>query len=133
MPEGLIDQVQQAIERSLQWAHKGWKVTFGERGVEVSSLPQARSLPESFICSEEAVDYWTHVAQTGREAAGYGKKALAALRRNDFKMAEDALYFSRYLESPFANFSATWKPVHAAVASQAQARPVTVGRMKPTG
>lgn len=67
------------------------------------------------MCREEAVNYWTHVDQTGREAAEYGKKAIAALKRNDLKTAEDAIYFSKYLEKTFAEYTRTWKPVYETI------------------
>ena len=115
MHEDLIGRIMEAIDRSKEWAEKGWKVTFGRREVEVSSLHQAQRLPQNFVCRKEAVNYWTNVNQTGREAAGYGKKAIAALKRNDIKAAEDAIYFSKYLEKSFADNTRTWKPVHEAV------------------
>ena len=114
MYEALINQVQEAIDRSMAWAEKGWKVTFGGRGVEVCSLQQAQNLPENFVYREEALDYWSHVAQTGEEAAAYGRKALYALIGNDLKAAADAIYSSQYLEKDFADLSMTWKPVHEA-------------------
>tara|TARA_B100002003_G_C14049609_1_gene505560 strand:+ start:588 stop:953 length:366 start_codon:yes stop_codon:yes gene_type:complete len=115
MHEDLIGQIMEAIDRSKEWAEKGWKVTFGRREVEVSSLHQAQSLPQNVVCREEAVNYWTNVEQTGREAAKYGKKAIAALKRNDLRAAEDAIYFAKYLEKAFADYTRTWKPVHEAV------------------
>lgn len=118
MHEDLIDQVRKAVDDSKAWATTGWKIAFGERGVEVNSLNQARNLPENFVHREVALDYWNHVAQTGEEAAAYGIKALEALNKNDFKAAEDALYFSHYLEKNFAGFVRTWKQVHDAVKKQ---------------
>ena len=115
MHEDLIGRIMEAIGKSKEWAEKGWKVTFGRREVEVSSLHQAQSLPQNFVHREEAVNYWTNVDQTGKEAADYGKKAIAALERNDLKAVEDAIYFSKYLEKTFAAHTRTWEPVHEAV------------------
>ncbi len=115
MSEDLFGQIMEAIDSSKGWAEKGWKVTFGERGVEVSSLLQAQNLPQNVVCREEAVNYWAHVDQTGKEAAEYGKKAITALKRNDLKAAEDAIYFSKYIEKAFAEYTRTWKPVYEAV------------------
>lgn len=115
MHKELIKQVQEAIDLSLAWAMTGWKITFGGREIEVCSLAQAQSLPENFVHHWEALDYWNHVAQVGKEAAAYGRKALAALIENDLKAAEDAIYFARYLERDFAHLSLTWKKVHEAV------------------
>lgn len=115
MHEDLIGRIMEAIDQSKEWAEKGWKVTFGRREVEVSSLQHAQSLPQNIVCRAEAVNYWTDVDQTGKEAADYAKKAIAALKKNDLKAAEDAIYFSKYLEKAFADYTRTWKPVHEAV------------------
>ncbi len=115
MHEDLISRILEAIDRSTEWAKRGWKVTFGRRKVEVSSLHQAQNLPQNIVCREEAVNYWTNVDQTGKEAAGHGKKAIAALKRNDLRAVEDSIYFSKYLEKAFADYTRTWESVHEVV------------------
>lgn len=118
MHEDSINQVRKAVDESMAWATSGWKVSFGERGSEVNSLHQARSLPENFVHREVARDYWNHVAQTGEEAAAYGRKAIEALNKNDLKAAEDILYFCWYLEKEFSDYTRTWKQVYEAVKKQ---------------
>ena len=115
MLQDLIQKVQKAIEGSSNWAETGWKVTFGPRGTEVSSLQQALELPNTFVYREEAVNYWKQVELTGEDAAASGKKALDALEKNNLNAAEDALYFCQYLEKPFAKDALTWQPLHEAV------------------
>lgn len=115
MDKDLIDHTQKVIDQSLKWAGKGWHMTFGRREIVVSSLHQAINLPGHFAYREEAEDYWYQVEQTGREAASYGRKAIDALKVNDLKSAEDLVYQALYLERPYADNSATWKPVHDAL------------------
>jgi hypothetical protein len=112
MDKNLEQHLQQAIDRSRQWAIDGWPVTFGDREVVVSSLHQAQSLPANAVHRLVAVDYWRNVAQIGHEAAIWGEKALKYLAGNDLKAAEDAAYFARYLERPLAQHTMTWEPVH---------------------
>ena len=114
MYQELIQQVQEAIERSNNWAETGWSITFGPRGVDVSSLQQAQDLPKNFVFREEAVNYWNQVQLTGKDAAKAGEKALSSLEKNDLKAAEDALYLSQYFEKPFTKDAQTWQPVHQA-------------------
>ena len=94
MYESLIEQTQKAIEHSLKWAETGWGMTFGDRQVNVGSLKEAEELPPHFVYREEALNYWKQVQLTGSDAAASGKKALAALEREDFKGAEDFVYCS---------------------------------------
>ncbi len=115
MYEDLIEQVEKGIDRSLEWAKVGWLVTFGRNGIEVSSLQQAKELPENFVYREEALDYWHNVEQLGREAAAYGKKAIISLRGSDLKAAENSIYQALYIERPCEKHSTTWRAVHDSV------------------
>jgi|TARA_Y100000294_G_scaffold171483_1_gene185019 hypothetical protein len=115
MYESLIKQTQKAIEHSLKWAETGWGMTFGDRQVNVGSLKEAEELPPHFVYREDALNYWKQVQLTGSDAAASGKKALAALEREDFKGAEDFVYCSMYHEKPFAAKAKTWKLVYDAV------------------
>jgi hypothetical protein len=115
MYNDLIEQVQRAIERSFEWARLGWVVSFGRLEIPVSSLQQAKELPENFVYREEALDYWSNVEQLGQEAAAYGKKALICLGKNDLKAAEDAIYQALYIERPCEHYSMTWRAVHDSI------------------
>ncbi len=115
MYEKLIGMVEDAVDLSRRWAQSGWKTRFGERGVEACSLSEALDLPPNFVYREEAVDYWTQVQMIGSDAAESGKKAIEALKNGDLKRAEDSVYFSMYIEKPYAPNSKTWKPVYEAV------------------
>jgi hypothetical protein len=113
----MIDQefeqtLQQAINRSSQWAGHGWPVTFGPRDEIVSSLQQAEQLPANIVYRHVAVDYWNNVDRLGQEAAEWGRQAMRHLQQNNLKAAEDAVYFARYLERPIAQQTLTWEPVH---------------------
>lgn len=108
---GLTQQLRQAIDRSRQWSSDGWSVTFGDRGVVVSSLPQAQNLPASAVYRLVAISYWQNVDQIGREAAAWGEKALKHLAENDFKATEAALCYACYLERPLVKQSKTWQPI----------------------
>jgi len=117
--EDLIKRVEAGVARSLKWAETGWRVTFGRDGVVVSSLTQARVLPEHFIYREEALDYWHNIEQLGRDAAAYGEKAIRCLEKNDVKRAEDFIYQACYIERPCEQYSATWKTLHELVCQRA--------------
>lgn len=123
MYEKLIKQVVEAINLSSSWAQTGWKTSFGERGVEACSLPEALELASNFVYREEAVDYWTQVQLIGGDAAESGKKALDALKNGDLKRAEDSVYFSMYIEKPYAPNSNTWGPVHEALKQEMTGSP----------
>ena len=111
MDKDLEQQLRQAIDRSRQWASDGWPVTFGDREVVVSSLPQAQNLPASAIYRPVASGYWQNVAQIGLEAATWGEKALKFLTDNDLQATEAAVYYACYLERPLAGHTRTWEPV----------------------
>ena len=115
MYEDLIKLVEKGIDRSLEWAQIGWPATFGRNGIEVSSLQQAKALPENFVYREEALDYWQNVEQLGREAATYGKKTIISLKKSDLKAAENSIYQALYIERPCERYSKTWKAVHDSV------------------
>ncbi|MBF0278726.1 MAG: hypothetical protein HQM13_13080 [SAR324 cluster bacterium] len=121
MDQELIQQVKEAIDRSVNWAETGWHITFGPRRTEVLSLPEAEKMPRTFVYREEAVNYWKQVQLTGEDAAASGKKALLALENNNLKAAEDALYFCQYLEKPFTKEAQTWLPVHQAIKKKMEA------------
>ena len=114
----LIGLVEQGVARSRGWAETGWPVTFGPDGVEVSSLQQARDLPENFVYREEALDYWHNIALLGREAAAWGEKAVTSLKEGDLKTAEDRVYQAMFIERPCAQYSATWISIHKSLLSQ---------------
>ena len=111
MNEELSLQLRQAIDRSRSWASDGWPVTFGDRGVVVSSLSEAQNLPVSAVCRMVALSYWQNVHQIGHEAAAWGEKALHHLADNDLRSAEAAVYYACYLERPLARYTMTWQPV----------------------
>jgi hypothetical protein len=111
MDKDIEQQLQQAIDRSRQWAINGWPVTFGDREVVVSSLHQAQNLPASSVHRQVAVGYWQNVAQTGLEAATWGEKAMQHLADNDIQAAEAAVYYACYLERPLAGHTMIWEPV----------------------
>lgn len=111
MDKNIKQQLQQAVERSRQWAINGWLVTFGDREVVVSSLHQAENLPASAVHRQIAVGYWHNVAQIGHEAATWGEKALQYLADNDIQAAEAAVYYACYMERPLARHTMTWEPV----------------------
>ncbi|MEI6652897.1 MAG: hypothetical protein WCL42_10035 [Chlorobiaceae bacterium] len=118
MSEDVIHQVQEAIACSRKWSETGWPVTFGSRNVEVSSLKQAESLPKNFVFRMEAINYWNQAKLTGNDAADSGQKALDALKNSNFFAADNALYFSRFIEKPFADYSKTWQPLYEAFKEQ---------------
>ena len=111
MDKNLEQQLRQAIDRSRQWASDGWPVTFGDRGVVVSSLSEAQNLPLSAVCRMVALSYWQNVHQIGHEAATWGEKALRHLADNDLRGAEAAVYYASYLERPLARHTRTWQPI----------------------
>jgi len=112
MVDDLIVTLQQAIEISRNWAKTGWSVTFGPRNIEVLSLEQAKALPGNFVFREEAVNYWRQALLTGNDAADSGEKALKALKSGNLKVAADALYFSQFIEKPFAGYSRLWSDLY---------------------
>ncbi|MEI6757764.1 MAG: hypothetical protein FDX18_00245 [Chlorobium sp.] len=115
MFDDLIQEVQDAIECSRNWAVKGWPVTFGPRNTAVSSLKEAEALPRNFIFRQEAVNYWKQVRLTGNDAADSAVKAVQALQSGNAGAAENALYLCQYIEKPFAEYAGTWNPVYDAL------------------
>jgi hypothetical protein len=111
MDKDLEQQLRQAIDRSRRWASDGWPVTFGDREVVVSSLPQAQELPANAVHRLVAVGYWQNVNQIGYETATWGEKALRHLADNDLRAAEAAVYYASYLERPLARHTMTWQPI----------------------
>ena len=79
MYEELIEQTEKAIDLSMNWAKRGWKVTFGPRQTNVSSLEEAEELDKTFVYRDEAVNYWKQARLTGYDAGISGQKALEAL------------------------------------------------------
>ena len=114
MYEELIKKTEAAIDDSMNWAERGWTVSFGPRQTEINSLQEAEELPETFVYRSEAINYWKQVRLTGYDAGISGKKALESLKKGDLKDAEDHLYFAQYVEKPFAESSKTWLNVYAA-------------------
>jgi hypothetical protein len=112
MFDDLMQDLQEAIDRSLAWSETGWPVTFGARNVEVPSLKQAEALPRNCVFREEAVNYWQQAVLTGHDSAESGRKALLALKEGRISAVDDALYFAQYLEKPFAEHAATWRPLY---------------------
>jgi len=110
----LIKKTEAAIDDSMHWAERGWTVTFGPRQTEINSLQAAEELPETFVYRSEAINYWKQARLTGYDAGISGQKALESLKNGDLKDAEDHLYFSQYVEKPFAESSKTWVNVHQA-------------------
>jgi hypothetical protein len=115
MVDDIIITLQNAIEISRNWAHTGWSVTFGPRNTEVLSLEQAKALPKNFVFREEALNYWRQAQLTGNDAADSGVKALNALKTGNLSVAADALYFSQYIEQPFAGYSRLWRDLYETV------------------
>ena len=120
MYEDLIGQVEEAVERSSNWASTGWKMNFGERALEANSIEEAKPLPNSFVFREEAVNYWNQVELSSKDAADAGKQALEALKKGDMRRAVDSVYLSLYIERPYAFGSKTWKSVYEAIQNEAQ-------------
>ena len=114
MYDDLIKKTETAIDNSLHWAERGWSVTFGPRQTEINSLQAAEELPETYVYRMEAINYWKQVRLTGHDAGVSGQKALESLKKGDLRDAEDHLYFSQYVEKPFAEFSKTWVKVYEA-------------------
>ncbi|MBC8259464.1 MAG: hypothetical protein H8E38_10635 [SAR324 cluster bacterium] len=114
MYEDLIKKTEAAIEQSMNWAVRGWLVTFGPRQTEINSLQAAEEMPKTFVYRAEAINYWKQAELTGHDAGVSGQKALESLKKGDLMDAEDHLYFSQYVEKPFAELSKTWVSVHAA-------------------
>ena len=114
MYEDLIKKTEAAIDDSMHWAETGWTVTFGPRQTKINSLQAAEELPETFVYRSEAINYWKQARLTGYDAGVSGQKALESLKKGNLKDAEDHLYFSQYVEKPFAESSKTWVNVHAA-------------------
>ena len=118
MYDDLIKKTETAIDNSLHWAERGWSVTFGPRQTEINSLQAAEELPETYVYRMEAINYWKQVRLTGHDAGVSGQKALESLKKGDLRDAEDHLYFSQYVEKPFAEFSKTWVKVYEAAKAQ---------------
>ena len=114
MYKELINKTEAAIDDSMNWAERGWTVTFCPRQTEINSLQAAEELPDTFVYRSEAINYWKQVRLTGYDAGISGQKALESLKNGDLKDAEDHLYFSQYVEKPFAVSSKTWVNVHQA-------------------
>jgi hypothetical protein len=112
MDKDLEQHLQQAIDRSMQWAIDGWPVTFGDREVVVSSLDQAQNLSENAVHRQVALGYWDNVCRLGHESAAWGRKAMKHLADDDLEAAEAAVYYAWYLERPLAQQTMTWEPVH---------------------
>lgn len=100
-----------AIETAENWAVDGWRMTFGNRDVEISSLKKAEESPMTFVYREEAVSYWRQIDEMGQETAAQGKKAMAALDNDDLKAAADAVYFARFIEKRINKETPTWGPI----------------------
>lgn len=112
MSDNLKKSVQESLERSRKWAEDGWKVTFGARQVEISSLQQALDLPKEAPNREDAIGYWKNVQEISEEVSIYLEGALADLEKGDLKAAENKLYFAQYFEKPLEQFTNTSKPVY---------------------
>jgi hypothetical protein len=112
MFEDVISEVQTAVEHSRHWAETGWPVTFGARRIAVSTLKEAEALPRNSAIRLEAVNYWKQAGLTGNDAGDWGERAVAALKDGDLDAAADALYFSQYVEKPFADSTKTWLPLY---------------------
>lgn len=121
MYEALIQQTQEALDRTSKWAEAGWTARFGPRAVAVSSLKEAMALPRTAVYGEEARNYWRQVVLTAEDSSAYGRKALEALRAGDIRKAADALYFAHYMEKPIAEYSRTWLPVYEAAMEETAA------------
>jgi hypothetical protein len=113
MFEDVITEVRKAVESSRHWADNGWQASFGPRNIQVSTLREAEALPRTSAVRLEAVNYWKQARLTGNDSADWGEKAIAALEAGNVKRAADALYFTQFIEKPFAEFSRTWEPLYA--------------------
>ncbi|MBN1279972.1 MAG: hypothetical protein K9I59_02235 [Chlorobium sp.] len=119
MYEALIQQTEEALDRTSKWVETGWTVRFGPRAVVVGSLKEAMALPRTAVYREEARNYWRQVALTADDTSVYGHKALEALRAGDMRQAADALYFAQYMEKPISEQSRTWQPLYEAAMEEA--------------
>lgn len=119
MYEALIQQTEEALDRTSKWAETGWIAAFGQRGVVVGSLKEAMALPRTAVYRQEAQNYWRQVVLTAEDTSVYGRKALDAFRAGDILKAVDALYFAQYIEKPIAEYSRTWQPLYEAAMEEA--------------
>ena len=115
MSADLKKMVKESLERSRKWAEDGWKVTFGPRQLEISSLQHALDLPLEAPNREEAIGYWKNVEGISEEVSLYLEAALADLEKGDLKAAENKLYFAQYYEKPLEQYTKTSKPVYESI------------------
>ncbi len=108
----IAGDIENAVQATKRWAETGWPMTFGKLQRSVNTLTEANALEESFVYRLEAQSYWRRVKEAGGEAASWGERALAALRKGDVKDADDSLYFAVYLERPIRGDAPVWGPVY---------------------
>lgn len=108
----LSTDIEAALRATNAWADAGWSMTFGKQLRPVNSLREAEALEESFVYRLEAQSYWRRVREAAKEAAVWGERALAAVRKGDVRDADDALYFALYLERPIRGDAPVWGPVY---------------------
>jgi len=119
MGQNIEQLIQAAIDKSEKWHTEGWKVTFGTRSTEVNSLEEAEKLPRNFVYRLEAIAYWTRVKGSGAEAADWGRRALASLKKGDMTDVNDSVYYAMVVEKPINDKAPTWAPVVQALTSKA--------------
>lgn len=117
MLDAIAQDIQRAIGSSRKWAETGWPTTFGRMERPVNSIKEAEALEKSFVYRLEAVSYWNRVRDAGEEAATWGERALASLKKGDIGDADDSLYFAVFLEKPLRSDAPEWAPVYAKLKS----------------
>lgn len=117
MLDAIAQDIQRAIGSSRKWAETGWPTTFGRMERPVNSKKEAEALEKSFVYRLEAVSYWSRVEDAGNEAATWGERALASLKKGDIVDADDSLYFAVFLERPLRSEAPEWSPVYSKLKS----------------
>lgn len=110
--EEIAKEIEQALQVTRSWAETGWPMTFGKQLRAVNTITAANALEESFVYRQEAQSYWRRAKEAGGEAATWGERALAAVKKGDLKDADDSLYFALYLERPIRGDAPVWGPVY---------------------
>lgn len=110
--KAISTDIEKALQVSKTWAETGWPMTFGKQLRPVNTIKEADALEESFVYRLEAISYWRRAKEAGAEAASWGERALASLKKGDLKDADDSLYFAVYLERPIRGDAPVWGPVY---------------------
>jgi hypothetical protein len=110
--KAISTDIEKALQSSRTWADTGWPMTFGRQLRAVNTLKEANALEASFVYRLEAISFWTRAKEAGAEAATWGERALASLKKGDLRDADDSLYQAMYLERPVRTEAPVWGPVY---------------------